>query len=529
MKKFIFIFLSALLIVSASGGCSWLVKNEPVPIAEEEETQLEKLIGIVSNKGETGTAGSTVLWLETDQVERIYITSATVNLKKYLNRRVEVEGKFNEDKSYFIVENTVSLGNETSVKSIYQNSELGIKFSFPSVWALREEKNISGTISAVITPYEVDESEKSTVDVITIERSENNKKLSASGFLGLNENYLPAGATETNDEIEYQKSAVGVAALDSVKKTIGSGAFADTVKFYISRDSFIYIFSHKSVGDSDKDILRNAFYDIVASFEFIPVTQGKSVITAVTLPQAQLPVSENLTGITLSSLSQSRTLFINYIKTNISALAPEPATMGGSWFPTELTFASPEGKPEEFSAIYAIYEDGHDLRRILLSVPDRTNPSKSSVIAYFKPGASTDWALSSGADSARSLEKVLINLMNETAEIPLKSGYTLLDASRFEVKIQYPSPWYWAYINNGYNFSDKPLEGENVLIRLTREESALPPEMADIGELNGKPATEGEYAEAYTICIQGASNKYCLSGIPEYKNTMRNMLETLQE
>ena len=77
----------------------------------------------------------------------------------------------------------------------------------------------------------------------------------------------------------------------------------------------------------------------------------------------------------------------------------------------QIQFAYPEGKPDEFNAIYVVYEDGHDLRKILLSVSDKTDPSKMQVAAYFKPGETTDWSIADGADTAKDNEKSVGSLV----------------------------------------------------------------------------------------------------------------------
>ena len=117
--------------------------------------------------------------------------------------------------------------------------------------------------------------------------------------------------------------------------------------------------------------------------------------------------------------------------------------------------------------------------------------------------------------------------MNDSQEIALKKGMALLDAKSFKIKIQYPSNWYWAYVSNGYSFSDKPVEGENVLLHLTKNPSTLPEAMSDIGKLGLWPASQGEWAEAMSTCVQVNDDKFCLSGSPEREDLAKQMLETL--
>jgi hypothetical protein len=229
---------------------------------------------------------------------------------------------------------------------------------------------------------------------------------------------------------------------------------------------------------------------------------------------------------TAASTKQS---FVDYIKKNITSIAAEPATLGGPCYVLKLEFAYPEGKPDEFSAIYVTYEDGHNMAKILMNVPNRADPSKMTRAAFFKPGDSTDWVLSEGTDTAKGLEKSLVNVANsDLSEIVVKAGMTLLDAKSMKIKIQYPSKMYWESKDGGYNFSDKPVTSSNVKMRLTKDPSTLPENMAKIDDINGKSATKGEMAEGVSVCVEGNA-KYCLSGGTDYEATMIEMLGTVVE
>lgn len=551
MKKYL-LLLSVILLISLT-GCSFFSKKEDVPQAPKSEIQLERKTGVVNTAEALNilTAPSRFV-LVIDNAQPLFIDSASVNFRKYKGRRVEIEGKWNDEKTVFLVENVTSLTQDANSKTLYESPLLGMKFQYPSLWIVKEQQNVLGIAKIIITPYEVGETELDSIDTIIIERSENNRRLSPREWLGLDEQYRSSqnGTTTVSAPI-YQQSRIGILQLDAVKSTLGNG---EEIKFYVTRDTYIYSFTHKTVGDSEKDQYRNAFYDIVMSFEFIPLSESPSVSSVITKPaSAPAAVAETVppaesTSLSdlareqaeerkkqeeaqkkISSLTKSRQAFIDYIKNNISKLAPEAASVGGTWFVQSVEFAYQEGEPENFSAIYVVYEDGHDLRKILLTVVDNNTPSSVSRTAYFKPGSSTDWQLAEGTDTAKGTERVKINVISDGgAEISIKKGMTLLEARSFKIKIQYPSSWYWAYQNTGYSFSNKPVSGANVLIHLTKNPEVLPQTMAPIGELGGKPASEGEMAEALSVCVQ-ANAKYCLSGDPSYKDIMHQMLETVQE
>lgn len=514
MKKNLILTLIAVIFLSS---CTFFSKKEQVPAGAETEIQLEKRIGLVSDaKDQNLLTENNPFMLIADSGERIFIDSVSVNLKRYKKRRVEVEGKAEKDKSIFHVENVVSLGNETQVKQMYKNSEMGIKFNYPSIWILKEVKNILGSQKILLTPYEVSDSELSTIDNITVEISENNKKLKAREWLNLDENYQPVDPFDKNSI--YQQSFIGVAQLDAVKKTTGTG---EKTEYFISRDNKIYRFSYFTVNDSDKDIYRNAFYDLVGSFEFIPfVAQPGAISTKKEVKPAQLTKSlaelaaeKKIETEAAKSIKEEakkaqekaneKQVFIDYIKKNIVSLAKEPASLGGTWFVQTIQFAYPEGKPDEFNAIYVVYEDGHDLRKILLTVPDRSDSTKMQVTAYFKPGDTTDWTLAEGTDTAKDSEKSLDGMI-------VQKGMQVLDAKKLKIKIQYPSSWYWAYSNDSYNFSNKPVSSDNVLVRLIQSSEAVA-------------------EENISVCKEIESAKYCLVGAKDYEDTMNKMIETAQK
>lgn len=524
-KTFLIISLTTLLFTS----CSFFQKKEEVPQAESAEIKLETHEGIVTTPMEQNLISApTDYLLLTESQEKIFIQSAAVNLNRYHRRRVEVEGKKNDDGSIFIVENVTSLRNETAIKTKYKNGALGVSFDYPSVWVLKEEKNAADETTLQITPFESSEGTVEMVDRIAIGRSENNRRVTLRKWLNLDENYKPLAIADESSKVislgdtaVYQQSAVGVAQLDAVKKTIQGGTF---VEFYVARDTWIYIFSHKSVNDADKDLYRNAFFDLLNSFEFIPFSNAPeekkpSPLTAVPEPSPPPPVSPVTITIppapsppeaTSQATTSSRQTFITYIQNNIGTLAPEPPAEGKTWAVSRIEFAFPEGQPDAFSKIYVIYSNGVDRRRISLAIWNQTDPRDGgvTVAAYFKPGETTDWELVSGSDVVKGLEKTVVTLgTSGTSEVTVKKGMTLLDARSFKIKIQYPSNFYWAYVSSEYHFSDKPVADDNVLIRLLKN----PASTADM------------------LCVKKTAATFCLSGEQEQTTVMQQMLATIQE
>jgi len=540
-KTALLLFVSSVFIFS---GCSFFQKQE-VPVAQREEIKLEKKIGIVGSSLDmqfTNPLSPYILVSESN--ETFYMDSVSVNLKKYSKRRVEAEGKWNDEKTVFNVETVTSLGQETQTRSSYQNPGLGIKFEYPSIWALNEEKNVVGLEKIVITPYEVDQSEIDSVDTITVERSENNKRLTPAKWLSLDDQFKSANIADT---AAYQGAKIGIAQSVAVKKI--SGPNEEDVEFFVARDTYMYHFSHSSTNDSDKDMYKNAFFNLVQSFEFIPFGKDETMLTpvvesktiqdpnvgtstvkesqptSVIVPVATKEVVAPVVPIVPVPQTTSKDTFINYIKSNINSLAPETPT-SGTWVVSGVEFAYPEGQVDNFNAVYVIYKSGDEVRKILLSIVDRLKPEAMTKTAYFIPGDTQDWVLKDGTDTAKTNEKSVINV-EKGDESVVKPGMTLLSANSFKIRIQYPSKWYWSQVSGGYGFSNIPVTSSNILIQLSKGGS-LPDNMASIGDLNGKPASQGKSSDLNYICVQG-KEKFCVSGGDDYVDTMKKMLDTLIE
>lgn len=523
MKKIITLFILMAILL---GGCSLFSRQEEIPPTPPAEVKLEKKIGLVSTaEAQEVQNPLTPHMLVTETGEKFFIESVSVNLKRYVKRRVAAEGRLNDEKTVFLVESVTSLGNETQVKDLYQNASFGLKFQYPSLWSIRVSENIVGQKKILITPYEVSDEELETVDAITIERSENNKRLSPREFLGLDEQYRSSDPVDT---AVYQKSSLGSAALEAVKKTRLDSSL---VEFFVSRDTYIYRFAHRTQNDADKDLYKNAFFELVASFEFIPFGKEEAVVKPAEkispTPPPPASLSELATPVITerketeekarldaeaakasADLAASRKLFTDYIEAHIFQLIPDPQQLATGMTVLQIEFVAPENEPENFNAVYVVY-DYSGLKKVLLSVSDRIKPESMTRLASYKRGETQDWELIEGMDTVKGSEKTIVKLNNgESSATVVKKGMTLLDAKSFKVKIQYPSSWYWAYQNKGYSFSDKPVSGANVLIYFIKDPT--------------------EASETFSVCVQ-KNAQYCLNGDQSYEETIKAMLETIEE
>jgi hypothetical protein len=75
----------------------------------------------------------------------------------------------------------------------------------------------------------------------------------------------------------------------------------------------------------------------------------------------------------------------------IGQLSPVQPVLGGHWFVDRFWFA-------DDNDVYIEYEDGHILRRILVSVDGQEGNFKYKAVGYFEPGEN-DWILKQGKDT----------------------------------------------------------------------------------------------------------------------------------
>jgi len=281
MKKSL-VILGLMMVLS---GCTFYQQKDEA-IVGDREAKPEKKIGVVTTPADQNVINplSPFMFI-TDTSEKFFVDSTIVNLRRYNKRRVEITGNFNDQETIFSVQDVTSLGQETQVKQAYENAAMGIKFQYPSIWMLKEDTSWQSKV--VITPYEVDPGDEGKVDTITIERSENNRKQTAQQWLNLDDTFAPKTTTASNTvasaqvtpAIVYQPSFIGVGQMSAVKATTGTG---ESVEFFVPRDTSMYHLKHVTMNDADKDLYRNAFFDIVSSLEYIPF--GKTAGTTKAIP-----------------------------------------------------------------------------------------------------------------------------------------------------------------------------------------------------------------------------------------------------
>ncbi|MBP9718709.1 hypothetical protein KBD59_05455 [Candidatus Gracilibacteria bacterium] len=514
------VFTIGLLMIALLSGCSLFGASgeSNVPKGTEQDTKLDKRTGMLLRGGDVGiNEKGNVYVLLADNGDQIALMSLEVPLVRYYKRKIEVEGRFNADTKSMEVTSVKSLSQDTAEKLKYTNTELGVQFSYPSVWNLEAVADATGNKHISITPYQLNPDEVAKIDTITIERTDNKDRLTLREWLKLDESYrLPENSTKT---ARYQPSSLGVSQLSAVKETS-----PDDVKttFYIQRDAYIYMISHETVHDADQDTYRNGFLDLVNSFEFVPFSDTPQIITPIALtpvvpevappPVTPLPITPVVTPTPAPNIDNSpqrQVAFYAFLKTHLNDITYEAST-DGDWQLVSFALAYDEGSdPETFTHAYVVYKNNVELRRVLVSVR-RELPPVVTKVAYFKPGTVTDWTLAEGTDDGRGKEKKVVNVASaETTTVTVKKGMQLIDSKAYKITFQVPSNWFWQYASGRYEFASKPLSEATPSVTITK--GAPGTSGQKIADINNQPATKlvdsaGEFIQ---ICVSMTDDTYC--------------------
>lgn len=527
----------ALVTVVLSGCSLFSSAEDKVPVATTQEKSLTKRTGVIMRGGDTGItqADATTYVLLADNGEQISLLSLEVQLGRYYKRKVELEGRYSAEMSSMEVSGLKSLVQDTNEKSQYTQGTLGVRFSYPSVWHLEALPNENAATQIVITPYELNLAESEKIDTITIQRSLNTDRLSPREWLKLDEQYrLPQTASII---AHYQPSTLGVSQLNAVKQADPDGK----ITFYVQRDTYMYLLSYESINDADKDSYRNAFLDLVNSFEFIPFstvtkeTPLASPTTTQPTTQTPLPVAPIAPpAVPLIETQQplptdeKTKKFDAYIKGHLGDVTYEAST-DGEWQLVRYELAYEEGSPfDDFTHVYIVYKNNTEQRRVLVAVTN-TNPVTVEKKAYFKPGTVTDWTLSEGTDVAKGKEKHIVNVAGGVA-LTVKKGMQLIDARAYKVTFQIPAGWYWQYSDGNYEFATKSFPTtpvaklSNVLMISTQPSQ-------NISDINGHAATKviETVGEFIAICMQLDQANYCSSfSNSGDEETIKSILASIQ-
>ena len=121
-----------------------------------------------------------------------------------------------------------------------------------------------------------------------------------------------------------------------------------------------------------------------------------------------LPPTDNSATPTASTsvspiIKEPRDYVMEDVAKRLGELSPEQPVLGGKWYTLRFWFID-----GSYATFYVEYEDGHIMRKMLMTADTSQAPQKISykVNAVFEPGES-DWILKSGKDQTSSLPLIL--------------------------------------------------------------------------------------------------------------------------
>ena len=521
------VFIFMLFVIN---GCVALEEEDISVVSEEASLPVQNYTGTIESFTDSAR-GATHRLLQDDGTS-VPVVSLLINLRKYENKRIETSGKINEDE-VFVIETVKRLGYQDETKEAFQSTDLGFRLNYVSSWQVSEKE-----YEADFTPYAPVENE--ALDTITVKRSANPDKKDLKEWLALDATLKPSANSNTNF---YNETLVGVDNILGIKETSAS---AETVTVYVAREDSVYVLSHHTIGDEDKDPYRNAFFDMVNSFQFVafspeddtkgdedtvedPVTEksatpktsvkNESSSPAEVAEEKTPPPSPKVVADDTSIASDSRSLAQKYFEKNIESL------VGLS----DVEVSIERFEFVEDAYVYITWRGDDEFERHLFEYTVNGDNVYVERKARFTPGDVKDWNLAEGDDPASGKARtVVVTGANAPPEaIEVKEGYRLLETRAFEAKIQYPSNWYWAKVGATYVFDKKPIvEGES-LVQL--QKSALP-ENAKTTVVKGVYLSNNE--DMRTFCKQSskAADFFCLTvseGIED--NVPYDMLDSLVE
>ncbi len=91
------------------------------------------------------------------------------------------------------------------------------------------------------------------------------------------------------------------------------------------------------------------------------------------------------------SFELTKEYLMDYVSENIAKISPVEPVSGGKWVASRFWFAT-------IRDLYIEYDDGSNMRQILISVEGEREPLNYKVVGYFEPG-DNGWKLKSGEDA----------------------------------------------------------------------------------------------------------------------------------
>jgi len=447
-----------------------------------------------------------ILELKDGSVVYVYSDIYDLDLEKYIGKDVEIYGQVTEatDKgkdvinitSIHILEEDESETEEIK-EQLYSDQDVGFSWEIMSDWEIDHGDNNV----AFILPLKDEESSLAN-DYISVIVYYNPNGYDLTGWL-----------TDFTSEVDSQGADESVIGAESVSALKLTSQLGDSVSYYVMRsDGEVYEFTHYNYDATNRTYYRNLFNQSLATFKLIPLGDGYGATDLETTDE-----EEDVEEDDIDNDEENYDDIVSAIGENIGELAPEDATLGGTWYTTRIEFAEP-------NYAYAEYEDGHDMRRILMIYV--TDPGfDAEVIAYFEPGDLTTWGLVSGNDEAIGLPKTVVTVedgqVGSTVEV--MEGYRYFESYPYEFSMQYPSSWYYSGGSGHYGFTEDIDSAEAVGLDILSE-SIDEHDGTSIELANGKKAFSVSEDGKYGIYVErDESSCFYVEGDVGYEEIVVNM------
>ncbi len=364
-----------------------------------------------------------------------------------------------------------------------------------------------------MSDWEIDHGDNNVAFILPLKDAESalaNDYISVTVYYNTNGYDLAGWLADFTSEVDSQgadESLIGAESVAALKLTSQLG---DSVSYYVMRsDGEVYEFTHYNYDSTNRTYYRNLFNQSLATFKLIPLGDGYD---ATDLEGAESP-EESLEDVDEKNYDD----IVSAIGENIGVIAPEDATVGGTWYVTGIEFADPD-------YAYVEYEDGHDMRKILITYV--VDPGfDAEVIAYFEPGDATTWDLVSGEDEASGLPKTVVAVEDGqvSSTVEVMEGYRYFESYPYEFSMQYPSSWYYSGGSGHYGFTEE-IDSEEVVGLDVLGESIDEHDGTSIDLANGKKAFSVSEDGKYGIYVErDESSCFYLEGDVSYEEIVVNM------
>jgi len=302
----------------------------------------------------------------------------------------------------------------------------------------------------------------------------------------------------------------------------------NNITIYVLVDQ-LYEIRFAAPGGKDETMLKNKFYDMIASFLWTteantnantalpPVNTNKNSVVNTNKNAVVKPNNTN-SMISTPIGNDLQKQVISYLKENLNLLKPADDAITGIVTPTKFEFASP-------NYVYVEYTDGMNKRKILFKYMDDNGLIKATQIAYFVPGTTKDWDLQSGTNEAATSSRDIYDTTG-TKTVSVNEGMRLYENKVLKYGIQYPANWYYggsapaeAGAIHQVNFADQPLDSNPAKISVLVFKGTL----ASLGITNPTIAEGGKY----TVYVEHDGRVYKITGASDQSATITKMSGTI--